>query len=57
MKSITNRPDFTKRTLSLGKVPCYQYCKSLKDELKDGMTQDDAVLCIARCSISGLLSR
>jgi 2-oxoisovalerate dehydrogenase E1 component len=43
MKSITNRPDFTKRTLSLGKVPCYQYCKSLKDELKDGMTQDDAV--------------
>jgi len=43
MKSITNKPDFTRRTLSLGKVPCYQYCKSLKDELKDGMTQDDAV--------------
>jgi len=37
MKSITNKPDFTRRTLSLGKVPCYQYCKSLKDELKDGV--------------------
>ena len=43
MKNITNKPDFTKRTLTFGEVQCYKYDKSLKDELKKGMTADDAM--------------
>jgi 2-oxoisovalerate dehydrogenase E1 component len=43
MKHITNKPDFTKRTLKFGQVECYQYDKSLQDELKNGMTADDAM--------------
>ena len=43
MKNITNKPDFTKRTLTFGEVECYKYDKSLKDELKKGMTADDAM--------------
>ena len=33
MKTLTDRPDFTKRTLSFGQIPCFQYDKSLKDEI------------------------
>ena len=43
MKDITNKPDFSKRTLTFGEVPCYQYDKSLADELKGGMTAEDAM--------------
>lgn len=43
MKNITNKPDFTKRTLKFGQVECYQYDKSLQDELKKEMTADDAM--------------
>ena len=43
MKDITNKPDFTKKTLTFGEVPCYQYDKSLADELKGDMTADDAM--------------
>lgn len=43
MKSITNKPDFSKQMLSFGQVPCYQYDNSLKDELKKGMTADGAI--------------
>lgn len=42
MKNIVNGPDFSKRMLSFGQVPCYQYDKSLKDELAGNMTSDDA---------------
>jgi len=43
MKDITNKPDFTKKTLTFGEVPCYQYDKSLKDEIKGDMTAEDAM--------------
>jgi len=43
MKSVTNKPDFTKRTLTFGQVECYKYDKSLQDELGDSMTADDAM--------------
>ena len=43
MKNITNKPDFAKRMLSFGQVPCYQYDRSLKDELKQEMTAEDAI--------------
>lgn len=43
MKDVTNKPDFTKRKLTFGEVECYKYDKSLKDELKSGMTVDDAI--------------
>ena len=43
MKNITNKPDFTRRKLTFGEVECYQYNKSLKDELTKGMTADDAM--------------
>ena len=42
MKNIVNGPDFSKRMLSFGQVPCYQYDRSLKDELGNNMTSDDA---------------
>ena len=43
MKNITNKPDFTKKTLTFGEVECYKYDKSLKDELKKGISADDAM--------------
>lgn len=43
MKSITNKPDFRPEILSFGEVKCYQYAKSLSDELKGGMTAEGAV--------------
>ena len=43
MKCITNPPDFTPCKLSFGEVPCYQYQKTLKDELAAGLTKEDAL--------------
>ena len=43
MKNVTNKPDFTKRTLKFGQVECYKYDKSLQDELKNSMTAEDAM--------------
>lgn len=43
MKNIVNKPDFTPRTLTFGEIKCFSYNKSLKDELKGGMSADDAI--------------
>ncbi len=44
MKEVINPPDFRPRILEFGTVPCYQYNKTLKDELKQGvLTAEDAL--------------
>ena len=43
MKSIIANPVFKPQTLNLGKLKCYQYDKTLKDELQAGMTAEDAL--------------
>lgn len=42
MKNIVNPPDTTKKTLTLGEVKCFQYEKTLKQELKGSMKVEDA---------------
>jgi len=44
MKSIVALPNFTTRKLSFGEVPCFQYQKTLNDEIKAGnLSQEDAI--------------
>ena len=44
MKSIIALPNFTARKLTFGEVPCFQYQKTLKDELKSGnLSREDAI--------------
>ncbi|MHC4755192.1 MAG: thiamine pyrophosphate-dependent enzyme, partial [Planctomycetota bacterium] len=43
MKSIVQKPDFRTRELTFGKIPCFAYNRSLKDELKAGLTAEEAI--------------
>ncbi len=44
MKSIVALPNFKPKTLTFGEVPCFQYKKTLKDEIKAGnLSKDDAI--------------
>ena len=43
MKNLDILPDFTPKRLEFGSVPCYQYQRSLADELAGGMDVSDPV--------------
>ena len=43
MKCIVNKPDFKPRKLTFGDVKCFDYNRTLKDEIAAGMTSDEAV--------------
>ncbi len=43
MKSLVIGPNFAPQKLRFGEIPCYQYNKSLQDELKAGFTAEDAI--------------
>ncbi|MBN2377091.1 MAG: dehydrogenase E1 component subunit alpha/beta [Sedimentisphaerales bacterium] len=43
MKNLIQCPDFKPKKLTFGEVPCFQYNKSLAQELKGGMTKKDAI--------------
>jgi 2-oxoisovalerate dehydrogenase E1 component len=43
VKSIVQKPDFRTRELTFGKIPCFAYNRSLKDELKAGLTAEEAI--------------
>jgi len=44
MKDIIQKPDFTPRKLTFGQVPCFSYNKTLKEELKAGLSRPEALL-------------
>ena len=44
MKSIVQKPDFTPRKLTFGEVDCFNFNRTLKDELKAGLNKEDALL-------------
>ncbi len=43
MKEVVAGPDFAPRKLSFGEIECFAYNKSLKDELKAGLSKEDAI--------------
>ncbi len=43
MKSVVQKPDFRAKKLKFGEVECYSYKGDLKQELKKGMSKDDAL--------------